>query len=197
MEKIFYCSKCNSAYGGNPELVHYCPDCKNKLVNTAFERDEWRKLSNIEKNKLKAKWKVLAAELEQKEMDQVRFQKQQQEDYANRLNNHMLTSGFNFEGYRIIKYLDVVSAETVLGTGMFSTLNASFSDIFGEESSSYGKKLKEARNSAKKKAIYESTVLGGNALIGIDIDYVTFTADLIGVVYTGTSVVIEKLGYGE
>ncbi len=193
MEKIFYCSKCNSAYGGKSDLIHYCPDCKAKLIHTAFDRDEWRKLPDIEKGKLKAKWKILAADLERKEIEQAQFQKQKQADYANRLNNHMLTSGFNFEGYKIVKYLDVVSGETVLGTGMFSTLNASFSDIFGEESSSYGKKLKEARNSAKKKVIYESTALGGNALIGIDIEYVTFTADLVGVVYTGTSVVIEKV----
>ena len=35
---------------------------------------------------------------------------------------------------------------------------------------------------------------GGNAIIGIDFDYITFSNNMIGVVANGTAVRIEKLG---
>lgn len=42
-----------------------------------------------------------------------------------------------------------------------------------------------------KRAISESIFLGGNALIGIDINYAVFMNDLMGIIVSGTSVTIE------
>ena len=38
---------------------------------------------------------------------------------------------FDFEEYKIIKYLNVMSGQIVLGTGFFSEFGASLSDLFG------------------------------------------------------------------
>ena len=39
----------------------------------------------------------------------------------------------------------------------------------------------------------ENSILkGANAIIGIDIDYITFSNNMIGVVANGTTVIIEK-----
>lgn len=113
--------------------------------------------------------------------------------YNQLIEEHLMTSGFDFQGYRIIRYLDVVTGESVLGTGMFSSFEASSADFLGIESSAYAAKLQEARNYAKQRAILKSIALGGNALIGVDFDYVNFTTNMIGVIVNGTSVIIEKI----
>lgn len=104
----------------------------------------------------------------------------------------LFTTGFNFEGYKIKKYLNIVTAEVIIGTGIFSSLNAAISDISGTRSTSYEKKLHEGKESALQKLSQETSDLGGNAIIGVDIDYTTFSGDVIGVVVTGTAVLIEK-----
>ena len=43
----------------------------------------------------------------------------------------LLTSGYNFEGYRIKKYLGFCSGECALGTGFLSSLGAGIADILG------------------------------------------------------------------
>lgn len=49
----------------------------------------------------------------------------------------LLTSGYNFEGYKIKKYMGFCSGECVLGTGFFSALNAGVADFLGSNSSMY------------------------------------------------------------
>lgn len=51
----------------------------------------------------------------------------------------MLTSGFNFEGYKITQYIGFYSGECALGTGFLSSLNAGIADIWGSNSSIYEK----------------------------------------------------------
>lgn len=103
----------------------------------------------------------------------------------------LTTTGFNFEGYRIVKYLDVISAEVVLGTGIFSSFSTSFADLTGTRSGSYERKLEDGKTQAIRNLERKTNEKGGNAIIGIDIDYTTFGADVLGVVATGTAVVIE------
>ena len=49
----------------------------------------------------------------------------------------MVTSGYDFEGYKIIKYCDFISAEAVFGTGVFKALLASVSSVMGVESEAF------------------------------------------------------------
>lgn len=81
-----------------------------------------------------------------------------QEDISpSALQNIMETTGFNFDGYSITEYKGVVFSETVLGTGAFSELSASFSDLLGTKSNAFMKKLAQARDYAmlelKKKCL--------------------------------------------
>lgn len=109
----------------------------------------------------------------------------------NRIQEHFVTTGYSFENYSIVKYCGVVSGETVLGTGFLSEFSASVSDVAGTEDSSFAKKMKIAKGSALEKLIRESIVRGGNALVGIDFDYINFANNMIGVSANGTSVIIE------
>ena len=105
----------------------------------------------------------------------------------------MITSGFNFEGYKIVKYYGVYSGECVLGTGFLSGLGASFADFFGTNSKLYSEKLKNAKEFALKQLFEQVKKTGANAIIGLDIDYTSFSSDIMGVITNGTAVKIESI----
>lgn len=104
----------------------------------------------------------------------------------------LLTTGYNFECYNISEYVGVISGESVLGTGFLSELSASSSDFFGVQSLSFSKKLKLAKDIATDQLKDECIKKGGNAIIGVDFDYLTFRNNMIGVIANGTAVIIEK-----
>lgn len=108
------------------------------------------------------------------------------------INSILVTSGYNFENYRIIRYCDYISAESVFGMGMFKALLASVSSMAGAESESFQLKIKEA----KTKAIYEiknnALELGANAIIGIDIDFFMIAGEMVVIIASGTAVIIEE-----
>lgn len=108
------------------------------------------------------------------------------------INSIMITSGYNFENYRIVRYCDYISAESVFGMGMFKALLASVSSVAGAESESFQLKIKEA----KTKAIYEikknAIEMGANAIIGIDIDFSMIAGDMVVIIASGTAVIIEE-----
>lgn len=113
-------------------------------------------------------------------------------DKGSTINSVLVTSGYNFEGYKIIKYCDYISAEAVFGMGMFKALLASVSSVAGAESEAFSRKVKEAR----EKAVYElrknALELGANAIIGIDIDFSMIAGEMVVTIASGTAVVIEE-----
>lgn len=102
----------------------------------------------------------------------------------------LMTSGFNFEGYIIEEYLGVFTGECALGTGFLSSLGAGIADMLGANSTMYSEKLKKAKDYAIAQLIQQVENAGGNAIIGLDIDYTSFSADIMGVVASGTAVKI-------
>lgn len=109
----------------------------------------------------------------------------------------LLTSGYNFEGYRIIEYLGFYSGECALGTGFLSSLGAGFADLTGANSTMYEGKLSRAKSMAISELEQKAIKSGANAIIGLDVDYTTFTSDIMGVIANGTAVKIEKIGSSE
>lgn len=109
------------------------------------------------------------------------------------MDKHILTTGCVLEGYHIDEYLGVVVGQYVIGSGFLSDFNATFANLAGSEAVMFTDKLDEAKNYAQNRAIYKSLKLGGNALIGIDVDYTTFCNTLMGVIFSGTSVKVTKL----
>lgn len=109
-----------------------------------------------------------------------------------KINNILITTGFDFQGFQIKKYNKVICGETVLGTGFLSELTASVSDFLGEEDNMFAEKLSKARESATTKLLIKAVKCNANAIIGLDFDYVNFTSNLIGVIANGTAVTIEE-----
>jgi uncharacterized protein YbjQ (UPF0145 family) len=109
-----------------------------------------------------------------------------------RVENFMMTSGFEFTGWTVMEYKGFVSAETALGMGMFKALGASISNVLGVESEGLSDKLAAAKEKSMARLIEQSARKGANALIGADIDYTMFGDSLVGVIISGTAVVIER-----
>lgn len=103
-----------------------------------------------------------------------------------------ITTGYDFDGYRIIEYKGVISGETVIGTGLISEFLASTSDLLGMYSDSFSKKMRAVKENALTQLRMRASLIGANAVIGIDFDYINFSGNMIGVSANGTAVVIEK-----
>lgn len=105
----------------------------------------------------------------------------------------LMTSGYNFEGYKITAYKGLVSGEVALGTGMFSEMFAGFSDLFGTESDDFQEKMIKAKKAAQTRLLNQVIKAGGNAVIGVDYDYIKFNGNMIGISANGTAVVVEQI----
>ncbi len=105
----------------------------------------------------------------------------------------LVTTTHSVEGRRITDYKGLVAGEAILGANMFRDLFASIRDIVGGRSGAYEKVLNDARQTAIGDMTDQAARLGGNAVIGVDIDYETIGASgsMLMVSATGTAVVIE------
>ena len=100
------------------------------------------------------------------------------------------------EGKRIVKYLGLVSGEAILGANIFKDLFAGIRDIVGGRSAAYEKELKKAKEIALEEMKDQARSLGGNAVVGVDLDYETIqvgqTGGMLMVSASGTAVVYEE-----
>lgn len=119
--------------------------------------------------------------------------RQYQMDLQEKAYKQMATTGYSFDGYKIIEYKGIISGESVVGTGFFSEFMAGGSDLLGIESNSFSGKMRQVKQSSLTKLKVQSVLAGGNAVIGVDFDYLTFANNMIGISANGTSVVVEKI----
>jgi uncharacterized protein YbjQ (UPF0145 family) len=96
------------------------------------------------------------------------------------------------EGQPVQKYLGIVTGEVIVGANIFRDLFAGIRDIVGGRSGSYEKVLGDARRQAISEMEAEAAKLGGNAVIGVDIDYEVIGANgsMLMVSTSGTAVII-------
>ena len=99
----------------------------------------------------------------------------------------------SLEGKTINQYLGIVSGEVILGANIFKDLFAGIRDIVGGRSGAYEKSLQDARSAAFTEIKEKAEKLGGNAVIGIDIDYETIgkNSSMLMVSVTGTAIEIS------
>ena len=174
-----YCEACGIEFSASVKRNHIsghqlCDSCKKKLDTTLGI------VEAIEKIKTEG-----AISKENEKIDMLKKQELKRDFIS--------TSGFNFEGYKIVKYLNVTSGEVVLGTGFFSEIDASTSDFFGSSSYKLEDKINKAKEEALDKLIENSIKRGANAVIGVDLDYMTMKNDMIVACANGTAVIIEKI----
>ena len=81
------------------------------------------------------------------------------------------TTTNNVEDRPVREYLGIVTGEVIVGANLFRDLFASITDIVGGRSGKYEDVLARARKEAIGEMEAEAARLGGNAVIGVDLDY--------------------------
>ncbi|WP_020181184.1 heavy metal-binding domain-containing protein [Methylopila sp. M107] len=104
----------------------------------------------------------------------------------------LVTTTNTVEGRRIVEYQGLVSGEAILGANIFRDMFAAVRDIVGGRSGAYEKELKSARDIALEEMIEEARARGGNAVIGVDLDYETVGKEgsMLMVTASGTAVTL-------
>ena len=107
-----------------------------------------------------------------------------------------LTTGYEFQGYLITEYVDVIFDEMLVGLGLgkvlLSVLDNAFSALTGREATEMIDKLNRVKQQLRDRVIKKARDLGANALIGIDFES-SKLGDLMMVSMTATAVKIEKI----
>jgi uncharacterized protein YbjQ (UPF0145 family) len=103
----------------------------------------------------------------------------------------MLTSTTpNIAEREIARTLGVVTGEAIIGANIFRDLLAGITDIIGGRAGTYERGLRQARDIAIQEMCAEAASLGGDAVVGIDLDYETMgdRGGMLMVSATGTAV---------
>ncbi len=105
----------------------------------------------------------------------------------------LVTTTDSLEGKKIVKYLGLVTGEAIMGANIFKDLFAGIRDIVGGRAAAYERELERAKNLAIEEMIERANQLGGNAVIGVDLDYETVgtNSSMLMVSANGTAVIIE------
>jgi uncharacterized protein YbjQ (UPF0145 family) len=95
------------------------------------------------------------------------------------------------EGRRIAAYHGIVVGEAILGANVVRDLFAGIRDIVGGRSAAYEASLQEARETALKELGERAAAAGGNAVVGVDLDYEVVGQSMLMVSASGTAVTLE------
>jgi uncharacterized protein YbjQ (UPF0145 family) len=105
----------------------------------------------------------------------------------------IITTSPTIEGHRIIAYHGLASGDAIMGANIVKDLFAGVRDIVGGRSATYERELKRAKQLALQELETEAVAMGGNAVIGVDLDYETVgqNGSMLMVSASGTAVTVE------
>ncbi|MBQ8831255.1 MAG: heavy metal-binding domain-containing protein [Oscillospiraceae bacterium] len=108
----------------------------------------------------------------------------------------LMTTGYDFQGYFITEYIDVVFDEILVGLGFGKSIMSAFDNVIssltGTEATEMIEKLNNVKYELRNRVIQKAKYLGANALIGIDFES-SKLGDLIMVSMTATAVKVDKI----
>lgn len=102
----------------------------------------------------------------------------------------IVTTTPSVEGRKISQYKGIVVGEAILGANVIRDLFAGITDILGGRSGAYEQELGRARETALREMEERAAALGGNAVVGVDLDYEVIN-NMLMVSASGTAVVLE------
>lgn len=100
----------------------------------------------------------------------------------------IVTTTPTVEGRTIEEYLGIVTGEAILGAHIGRDFLASITDIVGGRSKEYEEEVRKARDIALQEMTSEADAKGGNAIVGVDIDYEVIRQGMLMVSASGTAV---------
>ena len=162
------CGLCGAEYdnfGRRPD-ENYCDNCLAKGQEINEQRE-------IERNEGKKKF----------------------DELQEKINQIKLTTTPTYANYEIEEVLDVITSECVFGMNIFRDFFAGVRDVFGGRSSASQKILRDARRTCLFELKKEAFEMGGDAVIGIDLDYSEISGKGKGMLFlvaSGTVVKFKK-----
>ena len=195
MEFIYICPKCGLVYRNKTDASNICSNCSIETISSGYDDQDWYAYSRDQREKLKkALMDPYLNQATKQEIAKINKEKAKQEA----LTNILISSGFNFDGYRIVKYSGYISGD--------DAVQIPRSGVFGGNN---GQNLTDALVRIRRQALKElkeaAYDLGCNAVIGVDFDYITLEPEttnirggtlyepyIICVTANGNAVVIEK-----
>jgi len=110
--------------------------------------------------------------------------------------HHMVTTGFELDGFRIVRHLGVVRGITVRSRSIFGTLGAGLQTLVGGNISIFTRLCEQTRAEAFDIMIQHATEIGANAIIGARYDATEIMNGVTEVLAYGTAVVVEPIEGG-
>lgn len=83
----------------------------------------------------------------------------------------IITTTPSIEGKRIVEYRGIAFGEVITGINFVKDFAAGLTNFFGGRSGSYEGELIKAREEALQELEKRARNMGGNAVVGVDIDY--------------------------
>jgi uncharacterized protein YbjQ (UPF0145 family) len=109
------------------------------------------------------------------------------------LSHHMVTTGFDLDGFRIVQNLGVVRGITVRSRSIFGTVAAGLQTIVGGNITVYTNLCEQTRAEAFDIMVLHASQLGANAIIGCRYDATEIMQGVTEVLAYGTAVVVEPI----
>ena len=103
-----------------------------------------------------------------------------------------VTTGFEFEGHRIVGYRGVVRGITVRSRNLIVNLGATIQTLFGGNITLYTELCETARQEAFTIMMQHAEAMGANAIIGMRYDANEVAQGVTEVLAYGTAVVVEE-----
>ncbi len=105
----------------------------------------------------------------------------------------IMTTTPTIQGKNIRDYRGIVTGEAIIGANIFKDFFAGIRDIVGGRSAAYEGELRNAREMALQELEEAARQQGGNAVVGIDLDYevVGQGGSMLMVSASGTAVTVD------
>jgi uncharacterized protein YbjQ (UPF0145 family) len=103
----------------------------------------------------------------------------------------LITTTNTLQGKEIVEYLGVASGQAIMGANVVRDFLAGITDVIGGRSGAYESKLNDAKEIALREMAQEARAMGGNAVIGVDLDFETIRDGMIMCIATGTAVRVK------
>jgi uncharacterized protein YbjQ (UPF0145 family) len=109
------------------------------------------------------------------------------------MDHSMVTTAFDFDGYKIVKNLGIVRGIIVRSRSLFGTLGGTLQTIFGGNISLFTELCEKTREDSFELMISHAEKMGANAIIGARYDTTELLQGVSEVLCYGTAVVLEKI----
>lgn len=186
-----------------------CQDCQRNIVNIRTGKVDAARsyFNNIDFESSSSKQFVLsqysqyasAVDDYNEEQGKILRRQEQEKVLNSAINNMILSTTPTLDGYKIVKYIDVLYSEALYKVSFGKALSSALSNtvdsfkIFSDtELSGTTKIIQEAKDYVKQDLMKKAAILGANAIVGIDIESSYSSDGIAKASINGTAVTIEK-----